>query len=823
MGTKHSTIWLCTCAFVLTQVLPVLAVDIDGLPYPLRSKPTKPIQVDRKNRTMEDVVDRFDVPYSIPQMVPLQGIGISGLGQSAAQTLGMTYFVVAANTKATKMSEIYRDNRLAGKANYVTVDSIVHPYLAYSNRVHADLIKRYYTPLTRSLLVSMIQVAAADYKQAEDNDVRADILCNIAFLSVAIKLLDPAYKVPAISRLETMVQSDIESILAEKPGRSAVFERDEDFSVYKPQGWYRSSAELQAYYRVKTWMSRLSYPVNDVDFASGGARANNFRRSVLMYRSLDLAEVDGKSGYETWMKLVKAWFMLGSQVESWHEKNLYCHDYRTVFKTNSADLKITLNALAEPLYRTKLLLAVRRQKPVSLSATSIFDIEDGSQGKDSRASFRLMPTVGSPEESWLRSIAKKYPATVADSPLPVALMVLNARGASKASNLLLDSSWALDAHTTESIVDLKTKVLKRLPGGQLQPVEHRVWNMVTPLFRLPPDGIQTVLRCEPWAARRMESALAAWLDSMSAIAPPLVSTTHGKGGGAAGGSGSGSGTAHHNGTTSSASKSTTAPGRAESAAAEKTPVASGTIQPGGAILHTKLEAPHFGTPSPPETSKKNAAKSEASRVAEEATTPHPQNTEQPRRVKPTVARRIARGHYVDPCPELYQKLATDAISLEKEATALGFSVGPHKARLDDFVRLFQRLERIANDELTLKPLGPADLNLLSNIDTILEKIDTPLPEVLPFDCNHSDGSITGGFNLAIGRPGQLYVILQNKTTNEWTLARGAVYTYYELPGSPLTTEQLVARIDAGKAKPPFWSEKFDLIQTDLKRGHAGDE
>jgi hypothetical protein len=805
MGTKTSITWLCTLSIALTQAVPALAVDIEALPYPLRSKPTKPIQVDKKNRTIEDVVDRCDIPYSFPQMVPLQGITISGLGNTATQTLGMNYFVVAANTRAQRMSEIYKENRIAGKANYVTVDCVLHPYLAYSNRVHADLIKRYFTPLTRTLLISMMQVCCADYKQAEDNDVRGDILCNMAFLGVALKLIDPVFKMPELGKLESTVQADLDAIVAGKPSRSAVFERDEDFSLYTPIGWYKSSPDLQAYYRAKTWMSRLSYPVNDVEFAStGGARANNFRRSVLLYRALDLAEVDGKPGFDAWTRLVRAWFMLGPQTESWGEKNLYCHDYRSVFKTNSADLRITLGALAEPLYRTKLLLAVRRQKPVSLGATSIFDIQDGGQGKDSYATFRLMPTVGSPEEPWLRALAKKYPASLSESPLPASLMILNTRGAARASNVLLDTAWALDGCTTDAVVDLKSRVMKRLAGGQLQPSEHRVWNLVTPLFRLPPAGVQTVLRSEMWASRRMESAMAGWLDSMCVIAPPLgAQTIPGRGSGSGGGNGKGSGP------TGGSSPGSTNGARTHTVAT--TPAVSPVPSPvAGHASVAAVGAGHVRSSSISKTGSRHDV------LKNDPTIPHPQ-TNEPRRVRPTVARRIARGHYVDPCPDIFQKLVSDGLSLDKEATALGFSIGPHKARLDDFVRLFQRLERIATDELTGKPLGPADLNLLAGIDTILDKVDMPLPAVLPIEPLQKDGSVTGGFNLGIGRPGQLYVILQNKSTTEWTLARGAVYTLYEVPGAPLTAETLLSKIDSTKLKPPFWAEKFDLIQTDVKR------
>ncbi|MBX9570725.1 MAG: DUF3160 domain-containing protein [Candidatus Obscuribacterales bacterium] len=801
------------------------ALDVDTLTGSLKTNSSRnmpAIKVDRKTQKLEDMIERQEIPYGFPPMIPMQGIAISGLGPKAVQSLGENYFVVRSNTSTIKMSDLYKDNRSAGKANYVTIDCVLHPYIAYTNRVHAETCKRYLLPLMKNLLNAMLQIALVDYKQADDGDVRSDIEGNIAFLSLGLKLLDSSFQIPQIGRVGQMVLADYDSVVFARPGFSSILDRNEDFAAYRPQGWYRTAPELVAFYRAKTWLSRLNYPINDVSFDGAGSQVNNFRRSVLLYRCLDLAHVDGKPAFDSWTRLVKGLFILGGQVESWQEKNLYPHDYKSTFRTNSTDLRMTLSALSEPLYRTKLLLAVRKQKPLSLGTTSIFDMDDQSSTQQTIAVFRLFPVVGSPEEPWMRWAARMYPRPSLNTNLfPIALLDLNSWGVPQASNFLLDSSWAMDENVPLAVTELKKWVLRRLLGGHVQAVENRFWSLLSPSWRLLPDGIQTVVRGEMWANRKMETAFCAWLDSIVSIAPPPVPSAPVRTVNSVSGS-----IKHH---VSEGNQKGTSDSR------PKVQFVKPQV-PLKPLSHSNLDNStdsilnSFSSNSPVQSSVANhkAAGAVAAGVGTAAASAT-------MKARTPTARRASRGHFLDPYYDLYQKLEQDAQRTDKELTALGFPLEQNLKRgLEDYVRLFQRFAKIAKDELEAKPLAPADLSLLGNIDMILEKIDLPLPAVVPIQPQatfaaaktktapattsekESAAAEHPGFTMAIGRPGLLYIILQNKATRDWTLARGAVYTYYEQYGN-VTEEALLNRIDKGQIAAPYWTERFDFVQADTKK------
>lgn len=711
----------------------------DTIPHLMRQKAAQPIEYQRRSLTLEEMIQTSPFPAQFVQPIPLHGINISGLQPKSIDQLGMHYFLVVDNTKYSRMSEIYRDSRVTGKSNFVTADSIIHPYIAFSNRVLADSAISHMAPDMVLLLDAMNKVALEDYKDAQDAEVRQDIARNVAYIAVALRLLNPRYEIPRISNVPEMVDEDLKAIAQEKTAQSAVFEREEDFANFRPMGFYNTSPQLQNFYRCREWLSRISFPVIDVSSGNEGRATNQFRRSVLLFRSLDQAQILGKPASELWAKLTKGFALLGTPTEYWSERTLYPTEYKIVFQNRSSNLKVTLDALAEPLFRTKLLLAVRKQKPVNLGSASIFEIEDGSAGSSSIASFRLFPVVGEPESPWLKLVAKVFPAErQATSAWPVSLLSMYSWGSAHAGNMLASNLYNLDPMIAQALPELQHCVMRRVAGGQTQYVDSRPWKILSPFFKPLPETTPQVMRTEMWASRRLLSAMGGWVDAQTAIAPSALE-----------------------GLTST----------------ETTTTASGDTD--------------TAVPAPEAAGGTNAI--------------------------PIRRKKIQPYHWLDPSIEVYQRLEQDAHKIQTDLQATGYLPEKYKARFGDFGRLFQRLQKIAEFELRGQPITAVDKKLLAQIDLILDKVDVPLPSVVTYDPGKRGGREAKegefkGLNMAVGRPGLLYVIYQNPGTMEWTLGRGAVYTYYEMPAPLLTDSMWKHKIEAGFAKPPIWAAKFEIVQ-----------
>jgi Protein of unknown function (DUF3160) len=746
----------------------VSAAGIDDSTQPLNMQmmqmqmqmksPQKPVQLQPKQPTLENLIARIPLPAAMLQPIGLKGVNITGLYPKNVETLGFTYFAVVDNTKTTRMSDIYRDCRLAGKSNFVTADSITHPYLAFANRILAEAVETRMLPDLRMLIEAMEKVALNDRKQSIDTEVRRDLECNLAYLAVAHGLLDEKATPPAVGEVPALVRQELSAILAGKTAPSAVFDGDQDYSVFVPMGWYNSSPNLQRFYRCREWLSLVPFAVSESN--SSIKYGNMFRRSVLLFHCLDQANILGQPALNTWARLNRGYTMLGSTLEGIGQRSLYPDDYKLVFRENAADLKVTLQSLTEPFFRTKLMLALRNRKANGLSSASIFEMSE-QESTSVATVFRLFPMYGSPELPWLRGVARLYPTDRTQTETwPLGLLDQYAWGGPQAGNILSDNLDVLDKRIVQVLPPLQRCVMRRSAAGQLEPIDNREWSILSQYLRPTPDGLPPALRNDLWYSQRCLSAIGGWVDGQTALAPPLEPAPP-----------------------AAVSKST-AP---QAAAAPNT-------------------SDNAGGTKPPESAAVNNNTSES--IA--PYNPQAEAAGRPRRVS-----NRPPYHYLEPNVDVFRQLDNDASRLETELTAVNYFPEKYKAKLAEFRRLFQRLLKIAETERKCEAISVVDRRLLADIDLVLDKVDVPLPAVLSFDGGKMDipgTDITRGFNMAVGRPGLLYVILQDLKTAEWSVCRGPVYTYYETPAPLMSQTMWQHKIEAGFATPPSWTSRFEFVQ-----------
>lgn len=164
-------------------------IDAQPVRLPQREKAAVPV---RKELNIEDLFPKTEIPYVYPNPVDLSGMTVGGLSEKNSTTLGANLFVVVDNTKYSTVAELYKANRIKGKSSFVTVDALMHSFLAVRNGMLASSLEDYAISDLISLLVAMMKITADDYKEADDIEVRNDLEKNLAFLSVAVKLLDPS-------------------------------------------------------------------------------------------------------------------------------------------------------------------------------------------------------------------------------------------------------------------------------------------------------------------------------------------------------------------------------------------------------------------------------------------------------------------------------------------------------------------------------------------------------------------------------------------------------------------------------------------------------
>lgn len=668
---------------------------------PPKEKPQVPLR--KKELNLEDLFPHTEIPYAYPNPVDLQNMTVGGLSEKNTTTLGANLFIVVDNTKYNTIAELYRANRLKKKSNFVTVDALMHSFLAMRNGMLANMIEEHLLPELRALLAGMLKATSADYKEADDADVRADLEKNLAFLSVGLRLLDPGLPSPTMAGATAMADRELHNILSYQNRKSAIFGVEEDFSAYKPYGWYDSSRRLQNFFRAKQWLSRVGFPLSEGSAAEGGG--DSFRRSALLFRALDKSMAGEQAGLLVWQRINTMMAQLGAPITT-EIKTLTPTDYREVFKSTGGDSRMSLQGLAEPFYRTKLLLSVRRQRPMQISSTSIFDIESSHPERATQAAFRLFPIIEVAELPWLKQRGHNFVQGGEVPAPPLALLVMHAHGITQATNVLGEMIWKLDPTLVNVIPDLMQSVKK-------QATRDVVWQVFGSYFKMPVEAVQGVLKTNFWMTRKLESGFGAWLDNQIALEPAVPQKND----------------------------------------------------------EDSMGVNAVGTPP--------------------------------------------LKHYVEPAPEAFRNMRTELQRLNIQMSGLGYSAKKYQQRIQDLTQLLERLETIATREINGLSPSPADATFLGQIDLALEKFSPPTAGSLFLDTgnvneNEPRGSTASGATLALGHPAMLFIIFQSGRS--LTVARGAMYSYHELPGGPIKPEHLERKMEFGFLSPPTWAEQFEVIQ-----------
>ncbi len=178
--------------------------------------------------------------------------------------------------------ELYEDNRYLQRPNFVTVDSMMHTYHIYFAYLMRDIEKNHLYDDLSSLTADMLDKSYAQYKELKGTEWEKAAERNVAFFSVAATLLDDSAKFPA--SVKDTVNAEHELVMEAGGIDTSPLTGDyEDYSQYKPRGYYEGDTTLEKYFRTMMWYGRrqFSHDSEDMD-----------RSALLMTLAIDDGEFD---------------------------------------------------------------------------------------------------------------------------------------------------------------------------------------------------------------------------------------------------------------------------------------------------------------------------------------------------------------------------------------------------------------------------------------------------------------------------------------------------------------------------------------------------
>ena len=154
-----------------------------------------------------------------------------------------------------------------GEQYFITTDLFLHAYHLIFDRMLQDMEEKRLQPAATHLSLALARTTETELKGApsEATAYHDALLRDLLYFSVAAKLLDPAFSLPAEvrSQAETIV-ARINAGAGELPSTQNFLGLEkEDFTQYKVRGHYAKNAAMQRYFRGMMWYGRRNFLLSD--------------------------------------------------------------------------------------------------------------------------------------------------------------------------------------------------------------------------------------------------------------------------------------------------------------------------------------------------------------------------------------------------------------------------------------------------------------------------------------------------------------------------------------------------------------------------------
>ena len=389
--------------------------------------------------------------------------------------------------------EVYEPNRYDYIPNFITVDAMLHTYHLYFSYLLKRTEKQELSPIIEELSKKLLSGAKEQYEALSGSEWEEAAKVNLAFFAVPNLIYRNQVDIPGdIKKLAQQELSYIED--AGSIDFSPIFDFQEDYTQYKPRGYYEGDEQLEKYFKAMTWYGRIGFTQD----------SELFDRSALLQTLLIDGEVsDWETVYE-----VTSFFAGTSDDNGYYE---YLPIVETVYGKNAGAAELLSDPAAFDTYHEltgKLPAPQINSVPVEMSDTDE-EVEAANTG------FRFMGQRFTIDESiFSRLVYRKVEENSLGElrMLPDALDVPAALGSELAEKLLEDDGNMDFKNYRQNLEELKAS-LAAAPESSWNVSLYSGWvNTLRPLLKSRGEGYPSFMQSEAWEKKDLITFLGSYTE-----------------------------------------------------------------------------------------------------------------------------------------------------------------------------------------------------------------------------------------------------------------------------------------------------------------------
>lgn len=177
------------------------------------------------------------------------------------EKLAENHFVVL-DSKYSEFFDLYEQNRYSQTPNFITVDSIMHTYHLYFSMLQKNTEQKYLSQMVKDMSRIMQDNSMRQYEELKGSEWEDAAKINVAFFTVGNVLAGVDAAVP--DYVKDVVEQEVK-LVQDAAGieNSPLNGENEDYTQYKPRGYYEGNEELEKYFRTMMWYGRRNFSQKD--------------------------------------------------------------------------------------------------------------------------------------------------------------------------------------------------------------------------------------------------------------------------------------------------------------------------------------------------------------------------------------------------------------------------------------------------------------------------------------------------------------------------------------------------------------------------------
>jgi len=210
----------------------------------------------------------YSVSSDLSNVPDLQDNDVLYVSDGARALLAQNGFAVD-TTGFDEFYETYDTNMYNYNRNFITSDSMMHTYHLYFEYLQKNVEQNNLRGMLNDLSQQMLTKSSQQYDALKGTEWETAARRNVGFFAVGASLLDSSTQVP--DYVSDPVSQEL-ALINDASGMevSPLFDNgdgkvQEDYTQYKPRGYYDGNADLQSYFRAMMWYGRMNFTQSDED------------------------------------------------------------------------------------------------------------------------------------------------------------------------------------------------------------------------------------------------------------------------------------------------------------------------------------------------------------------------------------------------------------------------------------------------------------------------------------------------------------------------------------------------------------------------------